>query len=89
MSRTLNVGHSSRISSTLSACSAMVMIILMPAAWMRYFRSFGVSIVVAGQYTAPSLMRAIVKIHHSGVRGSISMTRSPFLMPYFIQILTA
>ncbi|OQC63329.1 MAG: hypothetical protein BWX50_01604 [Euryarchaeota archaeon ADurb.Bin009] len=67
----------------------MVMIILMSAAWMRYFRSFAVSIVVAGQYTAPILMSAMVKIHHSGARGSISMTRSPFLMPYFMQMLTA
>ncbi len=56
---------------------------------IRYLMSFGVSIVGQGQYIAPSLMSAITKIHHSGTLGSISMTRSPFLIPYFNRMLAA
>ncbi len=47
----------------------------------RYRMSFGVSIVGAGETTAPSLVSAIVRIHHSGTRWSISITRSPLWIP--------
>ncbi len=59
------------------------------AASIRYFRSFGVSIVGQGQKTAPSLIQAMAKIHHSGTRGSMMMTRSPFFTPYFRSMFAA
>ena len=34
-------------------------------------------------------MSAMTKIHHSGILGSISMTRSPFLTPYFRRMFAA
>ena len=65
------------------------MIIRNVPAFNRYLMSFGVSMVGQGQSTAPSLMRAITKIHHSGIRGSMISTRSPFWTPYLIRILAA
>ncbi|KAF5029956.1 hypothetical protein DSECCO2_643200 [anaerobic digester metagenome] len=82
-------GQASATSSTFSAFSKFVMIIRNFPACTRYLMSFGVSIVGQGQKTAPSLMRAMTKIHHSGIRGSISMTRSPFLMPYLRRMFAA
>ncbi len=65
------------------------MIILNLPVLIRYLISFGVNIVGQGQKIAPSLMSAIVKIHHSGIRGSINMTRSPLLIPYFSRMFAA
>ena len=48
---------------------------------MRYSMSLGVSSVVPGMGSAPSLNNATIATYHSGMRGSIMNTRSPFLMP--------
>ncbi len=42
-----------------------------------------------GQKTAPSLIQAIAKTHHSGTRGSRMITRSPFFTPYFRSMFAA
>ncbi|KAF5075747.1 hypothetical protein DSECCO2_167310 [anaerobic digester metagenome] len=81
--------QASATSSTFSAFSEFVMIIRNFPACTRYLISFGVNIVGQGQKTAPSLISATTKIHHSGTRGSISMTRSPFLIPYFKRMFAA
>ena len=65
------------------------MIILIFAALVRYFRSFPVSMVGQGQNTAPSLMHAMAKIHHSGTRVSRMITLSPLLIPYFSSMFAA
>ncbi len=55
----------------------------------RYLMSREVSIVGQGANTAPSLIKAMAKIHHSGIRGSMTRTRSPLLIPYFSRIFAA
>ena len=64
------------------------MTILISARLIRYFRSLAVSMVGAGQYTAPRLIRAMVNVHHSGTRGSMIRTRSSLFIPYLISMLT-
>jgi len=65
------------------------MTIRMLAALIRYFKSFFVSMVGHGQKTAPSLIQAREKIHHSGILVSMTITRSPFLMPYLRSMFAA
>jgi hypothetical protein len=53
-----------------------------PACPIRNAKSRAVSMVMQGIGTAPSLRQATMAICHSGIRGSMTMTRSPRATPW-------
>ena len=76
-SRALNVAASANFPvSPLDVIAATA-----PECRTRYATSRSVSMVMHGMGIAPSLRQAVSAICHSGMRGSITTTRSPFPTP--------
>lgn len=75
-------GRPVQISSTLEALSRSVLTIRNLPLLIHYRISRVMSIVGHGAKTALNLMSAMAKIHHSGMRGSMTSTRSPLLIGY-------
>ena len=63
------------------------MAITASAVLMRYSMSLGVRSVVPGIGNAPSFIRPSMTTYHSCIRGSMTNTRSPFLIPRSLRVL--
>ncbi len=79
----LIVGQWSRTWASFAAPAVSVTRATGSAISARYWMSLGVSRVVQGMLTAPSFISPRFVSHHSGMRGSITSTRSPFWTPSF------